>query len=447
VDLVVGTHRLLSKDVRFKDLGLLVIDEEQRFGVTHKEKIKQMKENIDVLTLSATPIPRTLHMSMIGVRDMSVIDEPPEGRRPVLTYVMEYNDALIKDAIEQELKRRGQIYFVHNRVHDIYEVSARLRDLVPGLRLTVAHGQMSGPELEDIMMDFLEYRYDLLVTTTIIESGLDIKNANTLIIDNGDHMGLSQLYQLRGRVGRSNTQGYAYVTHKQKMLSEVSAKRLKAIKDFTAFGSGFKIALRDLEIRGAGNILGSAQSGNLASIGYELYCRILDEAVNLRLGKALPEPVRDVMINLDISSYIPESYIRDEELKYDLYKKLSYIKTREDYDELEDELLDRFGAIPDGVYNLMSLAMIKYQAKVLGITELSQRGNSVSFVFAADVVLPIPQPEAMPIFSESYSLKFNAGKKDEIKWRIILKKDTDQKYLNKLSEFLNLLAAQKIKES
>jgi transcription-repair coupling factor (superfamily II helicase) len=285
------------------------------------------------------------------------------------------------------------------------------------------------------------------VTTTIIESGLDIKNANTLIIDNGDHMGLSQLYQLRGRVGRSNTQGYAYVTHKQKMLSEVSAKRLKAIKDFTAFGSGFKIALRDLEIRGAGNILGSAQSGNLASIGYELYCRILDEAVNLRLGKALPEPVRDVMINLDISSYIPESYIRDEELKYDLYKKLSYIKTREDYDELEDELLDRFGAIPDGVYNLMSLAMIKYQAKVLGITELSQRGNSVSFVFAADVVLPIPQPEAMPIFSESYSLKFNAGKKDEIKWRIILKKDTDQKYLNKLSEFLNLLAAQKIKES
>jgi transcription-repair coupling factor (superfamily II helicase) len=231
------------------------------------------------------------------------------------------------------------------------------------------------------------------------------------------------------------------------MLSEVSAKRLKAIKDFTAFGSGFKIALRDLEIRGAGNILGSAQSGNLASIGYELYCRILDEAVNLRLGKALPEPVRDVMINLDISSYIPESYIRDEELKYDLYKKLSYIKTREDYDELEDELLDRFGAIPDGVYNLMSLAMIKYQAKVLGITELSQRGNSVSFVFAADVVLPIPQPEAMPIFSESYSLKFNAGKKDEIKWRIILKKDTDQKYLNKLSEFLNLLAAQKIKES
>ncbi|WKY47345.1 transcription-repair coupling factor [Eubacteriaceae bacterium ES3] len=447
VDLVVGTHRLLSKDVQFKDLGLLVIDEEQRFGVTHKEKIKQMKENIDVLTLSATPIPRTLHMSMIGVRDMSVIDEPPEGRRPVLTYVMEYNDALIKDAIEKELKRRGQVYFVHNRVNDIYEVSARLRELVPGLRITVAHGQMSGPELEDIMMDFLEYRYDLLVTTTIIESGLDIKNANTLIIDNGDHMGLSQLYQLRGRVGRSNVQGYAYVTHKQKMLSEVSQKRLKAIKDFTAFGSGFKIALRDLEIRGAGNILGSAQSGNLASIGYELYCRILDEAVNMRLGKALPEPGRDVLINLDISSYIPETYIKDEELKYDLYKKLSYIKTREDYNELEDELLDRFGAIPDGVYNLMALAMIKFKAKMLGMIEVSQRGNSVSFTFDPEVALPIPQPESMEMFGKTYSLKFNAGKKDEIKWRIVMKKDVEQRYLNKLGEFFDLLEAKKIKEN
>lgn len=443
VDLIIGTHRLLSKDVIFKDLGLLVVDEEQRFGVGHKERIKQLKENVDVLTLSATPIPRTLHMSMIGVRDMSVIDEPPAGRRPVLTYVMEYNEAIIKDAIERELARRGQVYFVHNRIHDIFEVSRKIQKLVPEARIVVAHGRMTGQELEDIMVDFLEQEFDVLVTTTIIESGLDIKNANTLIIDNGDYMGLSQLYQLRGRVGRSDVQGYTYVTHRPKVLSEISQKRLKAIKDFTAFGSGFKIALRDLEIRGAGNILGAAQSGNLATIGYELYCRILDQAIHERLGKEMDFSASELLINLNVSSYIPEKYIADEELKYDIYKKLSYVKSQADYDELEDELLDRFGEIPDGVYNLMSLAMIKHLGRMLGMTEIRERGNSVLFTFDSAREIPIPDPELMKELFNRYNIKFNAGKGDQIRWRIVLKHERDQTYLKALGEFLGQLVPAK----
>jgi len=443
IDLVIGTHRLLSKDVKFKDLGLLVVDEEQRFGVGHKERIKQLKENVDVLTLSATPIPRTLHMSMIGVRDMSVIDEPPAGRRPVLTYVMEFNEAIVKDAIERELGRHGQVYFVHNRIHDIFEVARKIQKLVPEARIVVAHGRMTGSELEDIMVDFLECNYDVLVTTTIIESGLDIKNANTLIIDNGDYMGLSQLYQLRGRVGRSDVQGYTYVTHRPKVLSELSQKRLKAIKDFTAFGSGFKIALRDLEIRGAGNILGSAQSGNLATIGYELYCRILDEAVNERLGNEPEYPVSELIINLNVSSYIPENFISDEELKYDIYKKLSYVKSAEDYEDLEDELLDRFGEIPDGVYNLMALAMIKHLGKSLGITEIRERGNSVLFTFDNNRDIPIPDPELIRQLFEKYNIKFNAGKRDQVRWKILLKHEKDQTYLSELGKFLSIAAAAK----
>ena len=443
IDLVIGTHRLLSKDVKFKDLGLLVVDEEQRFGVGHKERIKQLKENVDVLTLSATPIPRTLHMSMIGVRDMSIIDEPPAGRRPVLTYVMEFNDAIVKDAIERELARNGQVYFVHNRIHDIFEVARKIQKLVPDARILVAQGRMTGSEQEDIMLDFLEYNYDILVTTTIIESGLDIKNANTLIIDNGDYMGLSQLYQLRGRVGRSNVQGYTYVTHRPKVLSELSQKRLKAIKDFTAFGSGFKIALRDLEIRGAGNILGSAQSGNLATIGYELYCRILDEAVNERLGKKTAFATSELIINLNVSSYIPERYISDEELKYDIYKKLSYVKSQDDYNDLEDELLDRFGEIPDGVYNLMALAMIKHLGRSLGMTEIRERGSSVLFTFDNKREIPIPAPELMKRLFDEYKIKFNAGKGDQIRWRIVLKHEKDQTYLNELGKFLAALVLNK----
>ena len=443
MDLIIGTHRLLSKDVIFKDLGLLVVDEEQRFGVRHKERIKQLKENVDVLTLSATPIPRTLHMSMVGVRDMSVIDEPPAGRRPVLTYVMEYNPAIVKDAIERELSRQGQIFFVHNRIHDIFEVSRKLQKLVPEARIVVAHGRMSGPDLEDIMVDFLKEDYDMLVTTTIIESGLDIKNANTLIIDNGDQMGLSQLYQLRGRVGRSDVQGYAYVTHKPKVLSEISQKRLKAIKDFTAFGSGFKIALRDLEIRGAGNILGSAQSGNLATIGYELYCRILEEAVHRRMGDEKAFIPSELIINLDVSSYIPENYISNEELKYDIYKKLSYVKSKADYDELEDELLDRFGEIPDGVYNLMALAMIKHLGRSMGMTEIRDRGHSVLFTFDGSREVPIPEPELMNKLFDQYNIKFNAGKGEQLRWRIVLKHEQDQVFLRELGNFLEMLAPEK----
>ncbi|HEY5557880.1 transcription-repair coupling factor [Acetobacterium sp.] len=443
MDLIIGTHRLLSKDVIFKDLGLLVVDEEQRFGVRHKERIKQLKENVDVLTLSATPIPRTLHMSMVGVRDMSVIDEPPAGRRPVLTYVMEYNPAIVKDAIERELSRQGQIFFVHNRIHDIFEVSRKLQKLVPEARIVVAHGRMSGPDLEDIMVDFLKEDYDMLVTTTIIESGLDIKNANTLIVDNGDQMGLSQLYQLRGRVGRSDVQGYAYVTHKPKVLSEISQKRLKAIKDFTAFGSGFKIALRDLEIRGAGNILGSAQSGNLATIGYELYCRILEEAVQRRMGDEKAFIPSELIINLDVSSYIPENYISNEELKYAIYKKLSYVKSKADYDELEDELLDRFGEIPDGVYNLMALAMIKHLGRSLGMTEIRDRGHSVLFTFDGSREVPIPEPELMKQLFDQYNIKFNAGKGEQLRWRIVLKHEQDQVFLRELGNFLEMLAPEK----
>ncbi|KNZ43297.1 transcription-repair coupling factor [Acetobacterium bakii] len=443
MDLIIGTHRLLSKDVVFKDLGLLVVDEEQRFGVRHKERIKQLKENVDVLTLSATPIPRTLHMSMVGVRDMSVIDEPPAGRRPVMTYVMEYSPAIIKDAIERELGRQGQVFFVHNRIHDIFEISRKLQKLVPEARIVVAHGRMTGPELENIMVDFLKEEYDILVTTTIIESGLDIKNANTLIIDNGDHMGLSQLYQLRGRVGRSDVQGYAYVTHKPKVLTEISQKRLKAIKDFTAFGSGFKIALRDLEIRGAGNILGAAQSGNLATIGYELYCRILEDAVQRRMGEEQGLIPSELIINLDVSSYIPENYISNEELKYDIYKKLSYVKTQTDYEELEDELLDRFGEIPDGVYNLMALAMIKHLGRSLGMTEIRERGHSVLFTFDGSKEVPIPEAELMKKLFDRYNIKFNAGKGDQLRWRILLKHEKDQNFLMELGKFLKMLIPQK----
>lgn len=443
LDMVIGTHRLLSKDVVFHNLGLLIVDEEQRFGVRHKERIKQLKEDVDVLTLSATPIPRTLHMSMVGVRDMSVIDEPPAGRRPVQTYVLESNPSIIKDAIEREIKRGGQVYFVHNRIQDIFEVGRKIQKLVPEARVVVAHGRMTGGELEDIMIDFLEHEYDILVTTTIIESGLDIKNANTLIVDNGDHMGLSQLYQLRGRVGRSEVQGYAYITHPPRILSEIAQKRLQAIKDFTAFGSGFKVALRDLEIRGAGNILGAEQSGNLSTIGYELYCRILEDAVRSRIGKTQTSINKELNINLDVSSYIPETYISNEELKYDIYKKLSYVKNQKDYDELEDELLDRFGDIPKGVYNLMALAMIKDLGRSLGVTELRERGAWVYLTFDNQCEMPVPSIEILNELFKAYALKLNAGKGDMIRWKIQINHDNDQKFLKELYNFLEKVQSNK----
>lgn len=435
LDMIIGTHRLLSQDVHFKDLGLLIIDEEQRFGVRSKEKIKQLKQNVDVLTLSATPIPRTLHMSMTGVRDMSVIEEPPEGRRPVQTYVMAYNPLIIQDAINRELGRGGQVYYVHNRVHDIHEVAIDVQSLVPDARIVVAHGRMSGSELEDIMVDFLNHDFDILVTTTIVESGLDVKNANTMIIDEGDHFGLSQLYQLRGRVGRSDVQAYTYVTHKKEILTEIAQKRLKAIKDFTAFGSGFKVAMRDLEIRGAGNILGAEQSGHLFKIGYELYCRILEEAISKRMDGVEVETEEPIRINLDIDGYIPERYISSEELKYDIYKKLTFIKTIEDYDDFEEELLDRFGDIPNGVYNLMSIAMIKNMASTIGVKEIKQKGQFIYLTFSEKKEVLVPDAEKMPELIRKYKVKFKAGKANEACWSFNLSSVRDKDILKEIISF------------
>ena len=309
IDIIIGTHRLLSKDVSFKDLGLLIVDEEQRFGVGHKETIKNLKKNVDVLTLTATPIPRTLHMSLIGIRDISIIETPPEDRLPVQTYVVEYNDALIRDAIMREVHRGGQIYFVYNRVRSMERMAERLRKLVPEAKIRMAHGQMSESVLEQVMLDFYDKKFDVLICSTIIESGLDIPNANTVIVYDADYYGLSQLYQLRGRVGRSNRLAYAYLTYrKDKILSEVAEKRLRAIKEFTEFGAGFKIAMRDLEIRGAGNILGPQQHGHMAAVGYELYCKLLDEAVKKLKGEETKETV-DVTIDIKVNAYIDNDYI------------------------------------------------------------------------------------------------------------------------------------------
>ena len=441
IDMVIGTHRILSKDIKFKDLGLLIIDEEQRFGVRSKEKIKQMKESIDVLTLSATPIPRTLHMSMTGVRDMSVIEEPPTGRRPVQTYVMAYNPLIIKDAINRELARDGQVYFVHNRVHDIQEVALEIQRLVPDARIAVAHGRMSGNELEEIMLDFLNHEFDVLVTTTIVESGLDVKNANTIIVDNGDCFGLSQLYQIRGRVGRSDRQAYAYVTHKKQVLTEVAQKRLKAIKDFTAFGSGFRVAMRDLEIRGAGNLLGAEQSGHLFKIGYELYCRILEEAISHRMaGTAVPEvQAEPIQIHLNVDGYIPSRYIDSEEMKYDIYKKLTYIRNYEDYDDFEEELTDRFGDIPAGVYNLMAISMIKNMASAIGVTEIRQRGQTIFLTFKESETPFLPAPEIIPELTADWKIRFKAGRTDAPCWSIVLKGEKDSVMLTELISFFEKL--------
>jgi transcription-repair coupling factor (superfamily II helicase) len=381
VDILIGTHRILQKDVVFKDLGLLVIDEEQRFGVTHKEKIKEFKKNIDVLTLSATPIPRTLHMSLTGVRDISVIETPPEERYPVQTYVVEFNDQLMRDAIMRELNRDGQVFFVYNRVETISDMASYLSKLVPEAKVAVAHGQMTERELEKIILDFIDKKYDLLVCTTIIETGIDIQNANTMIIYDADKMGLSQLYQLRGRVGRTNRIAYAYFTYmKDKVLTEVAEKRLKAIKDFTELGSGFKIAMRDLEIRGAGNIMGSAQSGHMATVGYDLYCRMLEDAVKLIKGDIDKDPI-ETTVEIKIDAYIPSSYIKDETQKIEVYKKIASIDSYEYMMELQEEIEDRFSDIPNTVYNLMDIAYLRTIAKEIGIVEIKEIGSEILIIF------------------------------------------------------------------
>ena len=376
VDILVGTHRLLAKDVGFKDLGLLIVDEEQRFGVGHKEVIKNMKQQVDVLTLSATPIPRTLHMSMVGIRDMSVLETPPEERLPVQTHVVDYSDALIRDAILRELSRGGQVYFLYNRVHSIEQFYNRLRALVPEARIGVAHGQMKEHGLEDVMMDFYAGSYDVLLCTTIIESGLDVPTANTLIVFDADRFGLSQLYQLRGRVGRSNRQAYAYFTVRpDKMLSETAEQRLQAIREFTEFGAGFRIAMRDLEIRGAGNILGPEQHGHLATVGYDMYCKLIEETLHEVQGMSAAPSELATRVDLKVDAYLPEDYIRDERQRMEMYKRIAGIVTESDRADILDELLDRFGETPAVVDALLDIAQLRALANQLGVSQVLYRAG------------------------------------------------------------------------
>ncbi len=380
VDIVIGTHRLLSKDVGFKDLGLLIIDEEQRFGVAHKEKIKQMKTDIDVLTLTATPIPRTLHMSLVGIRDMSVLEEAPQERLPIQTYVMEYNEEMVREAISRELARNGQVYYVYNRVNTIVEMANSVAALVPQAQVAFAHGQMKEHELERIMFDFINGDIDVLVTTTIIETGLDISNVNTMIIHDADNLGLSQLYQLRGRVGRSNRTAYAFLMYRRsRMLRETAEKRLSAIREFTDLGSGFKIAMRDLEIRGAGNLLGSEQHGHMEAVGYDLYCKLLNESVREIQGEVTVQEEYETSIDLDVDAYIPDRYIRDEFQKLDVYKRIAAVSGEEEYDDMLEELMDRFGEPPRAVQNLLAIANLKALAHRVYVTDLSQKGNEIRF--------------------------------------------------------------------
>ena len=427
VDIVIGTHRVLSADVQYKDLGLLIIDEEQRFGVAHKEKIKKMKENVDVLTLTATPIPRTLHMSLIGIRDMSVLEEAPGDRQPIQTFVCEYNEELVREAIVRELSREGQVYYVYNRVNNIADISAAIQKLVPEATVAFAHGQMKESELERIMYDFIDGEIDVLVSTTIIETGLDISNVNTMIIHDSDQMGLSQLYQLRGRVGRSNRTAYAFLMYKRdKMLREVAEKRLEAIKEFTDLGSGFKIAMRDLEIRGAGNLLGARQHGHMQAVGYDLYCKMLNEAVKSLKGISTIEDF-NTSIDLEADAYIPPSYIVNEVQKLDIYKRIAGIENEKECDDMREELLDRFGEIPKSAENLLRIALMRSHAHKLYMPEVKGKDGSIRFLLRTDApirVENIPQllnayegrmsfePKGTPMFRLRYR-KCGVVEKDE----------------------------------
>ena len=407
VDIIIGTHRLLSKDVVYKDLGLLIIDEEQRFGVTHKEKIKQMKKDVDVLTLTATPIPRTLHMSLIGIRDMSVLEEPPMDRVPIQTYVMEYDEETVREAIRRELRRGGQVYYVYNRVNDIAEVALRISKLVPEARVDFAHGQMSQRELEQVMYDFINGDVDVLVSTTIIETGLDISNVNTMIIHDSDRYGLSQLYQLRGRVGRSNRTAYAFLMYtKNKMLQETAEKRLSAMREYSDLGSGFKIAMKDLELRGAGNLLGAQQHGHMNAVGYDLYCKMLSEAVKEAKGIQTMDDF-ETTIDLNIDAFIPDSYISNEFQKLDIYKRIAGIESQQEYDDMLEELIDRFGEPTKAVLNLLAIARLKALAHQGYVTEIKQLGKDVRITLYEKAKL---DPAGIPAILAQYrrGLQFKA---------------------------------------
>lgn len=399
VDVIIGTHRVLSKDVQFKNLGLLIVDEEQRFGVTHKEKIKQLKKDVDVLTLTATPIPRTLHMSLIGIRDMSVLEEPPMDRMPIQTYVMEYDEETVREAINRELRRGGQVYYVYNRVTDIADVALRIAKLVPDARVDFAHGQMSERELENVMYSFVNGDIDVLVSTTIIETGLDISNVNTMIIHDSDRYGLSQLYQLRGRIGRSNRTAYAFLMYRKNvMLKETAEKRLAAIREYTDLGSGFKIAMRDLELRGAGNLLGAQQHGHMNAVGYDLYCKMLNEAVKEAKGIHTMEDF-ETSVDLNVDAYIPDSYISNEFQKLDIYKRIAGIETQQDYDDMLEELLDRFGEPEKAVLNLLAIAKLKAIAHQGYVTEIKQTGKTVRFTLYEKARL---NTEGFPALMQKY---------------------------------------------
>ncbi len=411
IDVLIGTHRLLQKDICFKDIGLLVVDEEQRFGVIHKEKIKNISPEIDVLTLTATPIPRTLHMSLAGIRDISTLEDPPENRYPVQTYVMEYDQAVIREAIIRELSRGGQVFYLSNRVRSIDIKAFQLHQIVPEARIAVAHGQMEEKQLEDVMYAFINHEYDVLVCTTIIESGLDMPNVNTLIVEDADLLGLAQLYQLRGRVGRSDRQAYAYITHKtDKSITEIAEKRLKAIKDFTEFGSGFRIAMRDLEIRGAGNLLGPEQHGYIESVGYEMYCRLLDEAVKELKGSktADMEEMPESLVDLNINAYISDAYIAVESQRIEMYKKIALVRDESGAIEVRGELEDRYGDIPPEVHNLINIALVKASASSLGITSISAKSGSI-IMKVNPSALQIPQAIAGLAAKYRRRLMFNAG--------------------------------------
>ena len=378
VDMVIGTHRLVQKDVKFKDLGLAIIDEEQRFGVAHKERFKEAFTGVDVLTLSATPIPRTLNMAMSGIRDMSVIEEPPVDRYPVQTYVIEHNMGVIIQAINKELRRGGQVYYIHNRVETIDLCAAKIAELIPDARIAVAHGQLSEERLSDIWTELVDHEIDILVCTTIIETGVDVPNVNTLIIEDADNLGLSQLYQLRGRVGRSNRRAFAYFTFRRgKVLTEIASKRLDAIREFTQFGSGFRVAMRDLEIRGAGSILGGRQHGHMEAVGYDMYLQLLNEAIAEETGQTPPRTPEECLIDLQIEAHIPDDYIESLAGRLDAYRKIAAVSTKEESIDLLDEFIDRYGDPPKAIQGLVTVALTRNMAGKAGITEITQRSNAL----------------------------------------------------------------------
>ena len=439
-DVVIGTHRLLSQDVEFRDLGLLIIDEEHRFGVKAKEKIKKLKTSVDVLTMTATPIPRTLHMSILGVRDMSVIYEPPQNRRPVQTYVLEYDTEVIKEAITKELERGGQVFYLYNNVENISKKALDISNLVPEAKVEFAHGKMTGRELEDIMERFVRCEINVLVCTTILESGIDIPNANTIIVENADRLGLAQLYQIRGRVGRSNKQAYAYITYKRdKLLSEVADKRLKAIREFTEFGSGFKIAMRDLEIRGAGSLLGEIQHGHMEQVGYDTYCNLLDQVVKEMQGIEIEEE-QEIQIDINISSYIPDSYIENSSQKIEVYQNIALCRTEKDIQNVIDEIIDRYGVMPKEIENLIEIARIKQLCMQAGVIKVSEKknmlNNTINIVFYYDKNKYNPENVDKLLKKYGYDIKFSAGIEPYLTLNI--KSAKDEELIDKIKEFLNL---------